>query len=732
MSIGRLSPRSDWLGVSALVALVLVFWAPWIATRVVPVPGDQQTWMLPWSAASLPEPHAQQWEPFWWDGVAQFYPWRLHLHRGLRAGQWPLWNDRQLCGYPFVGNGQSAMFYPPNWLYGLLHPSRGFALLAAVHFALACLLTFGYGRSVGLGATAAVYAAVAFGFGGFMVGLTPLPTLMSSAAWSPGCLWGIELMFRGTTARGVALLAVCCGMTVLAGHLQIAAYVLLATAVYAVARAVWAACRAQHVPWGALVAGAALGVALAAVQLLPSLELGQRSPRGAGTATTEVFTRFVQPRALQPVELATLVTPDALGSPARGDYRGGLFALGAAYGERCGFVGALTLLLAAWGLVRGRRPLRWGFALAAGLVLWAAMGGLPARLIFFGVPKIGLAGGFTRLLCLYTLFAAMLGGLGLEALQDWVRRRGDNWSRHAATLGVLAVVVVCLELLPWAWLTLPSVSADRLYPPTQATRLLQEAWRPGDRMVAVTSRDGWGLASRPHAVFPPNSATAYDRLEGLEGYDSLFPLSYDRLAGAIERGRRSPLANGNMVLLENVGSDLMALAGVRWVMSQAHSLTPVPGAAITQVDGVELWRLPTCFPRAFTTRQAVAGGSEVLDALRHAPYEAAGLRDVPGCSRVWLDLPARAEPRNLVITNTCYPGWHAWVGGRPAPVVPVGGVFQAIALPAGEAASVLLAFTPATVVVGMFLTLVAAAALAALAGFAGYSRRRTDPPPPAA
>lgn len=716
--------RSDLLAACVLLALVALFWAPWILRGNVPVPGDQQTWMLPWAASEFPEKNVTQWDAFWWDGVAQFYPWRVQLHRWLRRGEWPLWNPSQFCGYPFVGNGQSAMFYPPNWLYGVLHPRIGFPVLAAVHFALASLLTFAYCRRIGLGAFPACYAGIAFGFGGFMVGLTPLPTLMNSAAWLPGCLLGVEMTLRDRPAGGVAVLGLCAGMTVLAGHLQIAAYVLLATGLYALARASYEILRRRPARVVGLAAGAVIGLGLAAAQLLPSVELGMLSPRGGGTATAEVFENFHLPRALKPAELMTLALPDALGSPVRGDYRGMQYAQGAVYGERCGYVGILTLVLGLVGLALGKRRWRWGFAVAAALALWAAMGGLPARVIYFGVPKVALTGGFVRLLCLYTFLAAVLGGLGLEALASVTDRGSASLRKMAHLVAPVALGILCLELFTWGWRTIPSAPGDRLYAATAATDYLREHWRPGDRVLAVTPRQSWSLYTRPNAVLPPNSATAYDGLENIQGYDSLFPVSFDRLAGLIEQGPRSPPENGNMVLLENVDSPLVGLAGVRWIVTgERESASETPGSEVHRVNGLRIWRR-AAFPRAFFADVPLPnpeGALGRLCALRSV--EALDARLEMSCNRLEVGLPEVTGSRKLIVTNTFYPGWSAWRDGTRLPVSPVGGVFQGVDVPASGASRLLLAFVPSTVIVGLFVLLIAAGTIAGLLLFESWSAR---------
>ncbi|MCS6861849.1 MAG: hypothetical protein NZT92_16205, partial [Abditibacteriales bacterium] len=74
---------------------------------------------------------------YWADYALVFYPWHVFKQQCLREGALPLWNPYVLGGMPFVGNVQSAVFYPPNWLTLLVAPHRGFLFSAWLHVALA-------------------------------------------------------------------------------------------------------------------------------------------------------------------------------------------------------------------------------------------------------------------------------------------------------------------------------------------------------------------------------------------------------------------------------------------------------------------------------------------------------------------------------------------------------------------------------------------------------------------
>lgn len=703
-----------------LILVIVGFWAPWYLRGNVPVPADQQTWMLPWSAERPPVEKPAQWQAWWWDGVAQFYPWRVKLGRELAAGRVPLWNEQQFCGYPFAGNGQSAIFYPPNWLYAIIPPRACLVLSALLHHMLAALLTFAFLRVVGIGAVSAAFGGMGYALGGPMIGLVPLPTMTNAATWLPGCLLGVEMIARsgrGSERHGAVVCGGCAGMAVLAGHLQIAAYVLLATLLYAAARWLHSLLHGKRrgLSW-LLVAGLTAGL-LASVQLLPGLELARLSPRGGAQADPGLFV-FHKRFALQPAELITFVFPDALGHPARGDYP--LFS----YGERAGFAGISALLLAMLGVVLSGRWWRWAFLLMAALVLWAAMAGPPALLIFRLVPGVGLAGGFVRLLFLYTFALAVLASLGLDALQFRLVNARPDLAKVAPVAAVAALVVLCAELAGWGWMTVPRAPADRLYPDTELTSRLEQETAPGDRLFAVTPRDQWTLLQRPRALMPPNSATVYPGLESIQGYDSLYPRASLTLAGLIENGATpSPEANGNMMLLENTESPLLRLAGVRRVLTQAGS-----ASGDNVVNGVRVALQADPLPRAFVTRLPVEDtrrGARMLTRLATSqPSEAVQITSLePGV--VAAEIPALPQGRRLVVTNTAYPGWRAWQDGKALPVHPLGGVFQALKLDSGAAGRVFLAYWPGTVLAGLFLYLLGAGTLTGLLAFEYYKRRDT-------
>ncbi|HEY3397146.1 MAG TPA: hypothetical protein VGM19_05735 [Armatimonadota bacterium] len=679
------APQRRWPPSAAVLLLGLtaaVFWWPCLGGGRVPVAAVYQQQMPPFGAPQTPPPRA--WDALLWDSVAQFYPWRLLLQRGLRSGELPLWNPYQYCGYPFVGNGQSALFYPPNWLLLVVDVKYFLGLSLALHWLLAGALTFFLARRLNLSPAAAVLAGLVFQASGFMITWAELPTVINSMAWLPGAWLGGELLFRGHRRRGLPLLAGCLGLSLLAGHLQFAAYVWLATALYALARVGYRWVTRRSAPVALLAAGAALGLLLGLPQVLPSLELGANSPRGEQRVSAEGW-EFQRQRALQPVELATFVIPEALGDPVTGQYQG------LSYTEHCGYAGILALVLALLGVALRRD--RWAALLGVGALaaLSVAMAGPPAKLLYFGVPPLGVAGGFARILGVYTLCLALLAGRGLQALLDRAGATGPSRSPLLPrALAGAALLLVAVELFPWGWRFLPLAPAEQVYPETALTRKLQElsASAPGLRTLVMTPRANWTMDRLPMALLPPNADTVYGWYSP-QGYDSLSLASYRAYAQDSEKADVSPAANGNMMLLNstarpslsNLAPELASTDDVRWLVS----LTPVKELG---------WRL----------REQVEG-AYIYDQDYSSPALAQTLNTVS---------PGDSDRFSLIQ----YPGWRAYADNVPVSLRPLYGPLACVRDYPGQPKW--FAFYPETVVVGLFLGLLS---LALLAGSASFTRR---------
>ncbi len=648
-----------------LLAAACVLGLLWAARRV-PIPAGWLSLMLPW-CAERPAAAGQSWDSLWWDGVAQFYSWRWAVADALRRGELALWSPWNFCGQPLAANAQSAVFYPPNLLaLALLPVPLAMSALWVFHALLAGGFTWLLARRLGAGPLGSAVAACSYALGGFMLAWAPVPSLMQSAAWLPACLWAVEAI-AAACAPAAPLLAMFLAAAPLAGHMQVSGYVWLCTAV-------WALVRIRSWRAAASVAGAfAAALAIAAVQLLPTLELAQLSPRGALKPSPAGF-EFAKLLALKPRHLLTLFWPTALGHPLRGTYQGWAFA------EHYLHCGLLAVPLAAAALCLRRRP---ALAIAAGLafVLWFAAGGLPAKLMYFHGGFLGQTAGFQRLTFAACLLLALLAGLGADAVA----------ARLPAASTALAAAVAASLLGPLFSL-LPLSSPASCHPPSDTLNALAALAGHKWRMLCITPRAQWRLDRLPAALAPPNTLAPY-RLQDVQGYDSLYPALFKRAAAKWEGADPSPPANGNMVLLQRpAGRELGELA-VRYVLAMealsAPGLHELASDELTAPPGVFAYRNDLALPR-WRMR-----GGRVLSA--DSGYN-------------WLKLTAQG-PGPLELADLPYPGWRCFVDGRLSAWKRGGvtGLVRQVSVAAGTH-TVVWIFWPATVAVGAFIALAGLAA----------------------
>jgi hypothetical protein len=387
----------------------------------------------------------------------------------LAQGTLPLWNPYLFGGMPLLASVYPGVLYPPNWLFALLPPGIAMNLVVISTFHLALFGAYRYARCLGCARAAALVTSLSFGFGGYMVMSLGQTSNIAAAAWLPWMLLALEKLYQQPSWRWVALGAGFITLQFFAGVPQMTWHTTLTGGAYFLFSLL---VRERLVPRRRFAVSVGLmalsGLLLSAVQFLPVRELQQLSGRVA--LTYEQFAEFSFPARQAGALLLPFIFGGATMPPYRLPYWGetGIYVT-------CGYVGLLTVLLAAVAVLAGRREkLVWFWAGWAGLALLLAFGSqLPFELnrLLYHVPVNNLFRASFRHMHEFTLALAVLAGLGLQALgQRPAAARLGAWCKCWALLGglfALAVLTVPAQaraftnpelLLPLALLLL-SVSA---------------------------------------------------------------------------------------------------------------------------------------------------------------------------------------------------------------------------------------------------------------------------------
>lgn len=389
---------------------------------------------------------------FFWDAVslqrALFYfdiseinfPYRDFLARELRQGRFSRWFPGLYCGMPLYSESQAGYLHPLKYvLYPWMATWKAFNLDTVLSVWLTGLGAYGWLRRH-VGPRGALTGAAVFGLSGF-VWAHLIHTSMNNALTSvPLVFWATEWAWdRGRTA-GVALGALAIAVQVFAGHLQDTLLTAGALGLYTLFRAATETHpRARLAALGAACGVVVLGVAIAAVQWIPSKELLDRSPRAGGLTWHQLTYGSWHPELLP-----TLVVREAYGTRARDtDWMDGFYP----YHEMNAYMGLTALALAVIGGAVSRD--RW-------VAFWVVLGGVGGLLmlgrftfLFDLAPRVPILGSSripVRFHLWVSLAVSALAAVGVDRLEHAFPVRLRN-----PALLVVALVLVSAPILLFAY-----------------------------------------------------------------------------------------------------------------------------------------------------------------------------------------------------------------------------------------------------------------------------------------
>jgi hypothetical protein len=591
-----------------------------------------------------------------------FYPNAEFLRRCLRSGRLPFWNPNLYCGVPFLANLQSALFYPPTYLYAWLDYPLALALNAWLHTVLAALFMYLDARELEASHEAALLGGIVFGFNANAVMHYSYPSAMQSYVWLPLIAFFLLRARRGV-AWALPAAAVATALQVFAGHPQFALY-------SAVALALQTACQPERPKAFPLLAVlGALSFCLAAAQLVPSLYFAAQSVRNAGADLRWALSYSIVPRDF----LIMLLAPQWKGffQPSGGDP------------HLIGFYfGPFTLLAAALALRGARR--RWAPYAAIALcgALLACGRYFPLyRVLYEHVPPFNWFRFPAEALYLVCFGVSALAALGTDRLTPRLRP--------------IVCLLCALDLLVFARGCLITIDPAVYKTRTPIADFLSH--RPRGRIL-LTPRTRNALSRTGHSeaeawlrfkdALTPDLGMAYGLPMADGGAEPLYFARYDAVLNELDQDPLSPW---------------MDLLGIRYVLT----FWDLPRSEFRLIGNstARIFENPAARPEVYLA--AAADFVPEAEALAYVRRSGAGLAGRvlvhdPALARSSgvLESSARAEiisqypgrmsvrascahPHWLVSTQAWDAGWRAVVNGIKVPVRRVNLVQSAVEVPAG-------------------------------------------------
>lgn len=424
------------------------------------------------------------------DLLLENYAWKQFALWEVRAGEIPLWQPNIVGGAPFLAAGQSSTLYPFSLLFLILRLPAAYGWFTVSQLWVAAINMYILARVLGVRRPGALIAALAYQLSGFYLVSVVFTMIIAAAAWLPLELAMIELTIRQGNALGgrpatlpwVAIGAMGLGMAALAGHVEALYFTLLVMAFYSAWRLVAGviALRGDAGAPGKLLRRAGwlvllvvLGLALGAIQILPSYELASRSFREGAVSLAQVRGWAYPAR-----RVIAFLMPNFFGNPshhhifdvftwqrvpvtvnASGDAVNNTHWGIKNYVEGGAYMGILPMALALlavlhWVVARVRRrptgpkgpvidnydaptlggerpgaPYRAIFAVLAVLSVSFVFGTPTYALLYYGLPFINQSHSPFRWVWPLTLSIAVLAGFGVQLLQSLAERLHDRHLR---------------------------------------------------------------------------------------------------------------------------------------------------------------------------------------------------------------------------------------------------------------------------------------------------------------
>lgn len=756
MTIHRFRRLGVWPALFLLgVAIVfVVLWRGVLFGHEGLIGGDILSNIPPWNSGA---PQQQPRNALVSDPVTQFVPWLTAVREQWLAGHLPLWNPDAFAGAPLLANDQSAAFSPFTLVALPFSPAHGYSLAMLFKLVVAGVGMGAFLRQLRVGYGAAIVAGVAYASSSFMVDWLGHPQSAVAAIfpWAFAC---VEVWLRTRRRLALASLAVVVALQFLAGHAETTLHLGLMLAFYAAVRGL-VHDRARWEAIIGMVIAAAIGAALAAVQLIPFLAelhnstlVSDRLASGAGFAH------------LQLRELFSWIIPNASGNPGIDG------AIGAApnYLESTGFIGVAALLLGGLGVARACRSQR-SVALGLGAPVLLAAGVVygPLSQLAGRLPLLSTSSG-PRMLVVICLGMAAFAGLGFQGVVDMRSRWSARWSVAgawvllgagvAALAGVVALGLILAaqsggvdRLLPaWHgrigfWILLAAVSvvaalcflgaaalgrgrsggaaglaclvlaeAAIFAGPFQPRVPLADDPPPSTAMAWLKAHTGDGAVAAQALELIPNLSTVYG-LRDARGVD----ITIDPRV-RLFWSHADPRYNDKTYYtqLDRPGSAWLAAAGVRYYVSSPGA-APAGTSAALQTPAFTISEVTGTRPFAFSASSVTpaAGADDAVAKLAVAPLgpvvvETGGSSPPSGQASVLvtrqdagavdLDVTAAASA-TVVVLQSYTADWVARIDGSPTPVRPADVLFQSVSVPAGRHV-VTLRYEPASVAFGLATT----------------------------
>jgi hypothetical protein len=664
-------------GLLIITLIAGIFFKGEILDHKVLVPGDIVIGMyLPWLT--------EKWgytvgvpvkNPIVSDIVSQEYIWKKLVAEAFRSGSLPLWNPYSYSGYPLLANFQSGALYPFNLLMVWRGDLTGWNWLLIFGTWWGMVTMYLFLRNKGIKNTGAIAGAVSYGLSMQAIVWMEYVTTAQMMAWFPLLLLTVDRMKAGKN-EGKLMLPGVIYMLITAGRFEVLIYMLGTTAVYALSlgRRIW--------KYGLLIG---VGIALGAIQIWPTVEMGLKSIR-----FNESYIAEQRWGLIPAVQLITGIAPDFFGNPGTGNHWGWWH-----YHETVFYTGIMAVAAITAAIFGFKILGKYKFFL--GLTIFALVMGVDnpvsVAVMRLKIPILSTVSA-GRIFVLFTTGAAVLVGWWINNIKkfspgviarSWIypilaltvmtgtifgiyRYLENDFGpvpqvkvklmiamknsilplgllvitglilsqRKRKYFGVIMIAVIVADLTRAGWKFLPEVKRELVFP---AEKII-------DFLTDKSSQEVFRIDREHGEVLPPNLWAGYG-LMSPSGYDSLAPKDYVSSYSRDLNGSTPVLSRYSE--LGRYDAEALGKYNVKYLLAiKRDEKGRMPGDKLTEKINQYDWI------RVMETENVA-----VLENKRYQPRITGGVIESYTPGKVVIGYSNSEQGKYIKISDAYYPGWVA-------------------------------------------------------------------------
>lgn len=645
---------------------------------------------------------------------------KFYYAQELKKNRIPIWNPQIGTGYPILAEGQTGTFFLPNIvLLRFLPFALAYNLDLVFTFILAAAGIYLFSRSLQLNKLASTYAGIIFALGGFFVVHVQHLHLIQTASLLPWLFWTVNEYLNKKKVIYLAFFSIFIAQQIFAGFPQLVVYGLFGLYLY-LAIKLFLAKNALLKNLFFISVFLILGFGLAAVQILPTLELLKLSGREASAAN--VLNQF----PYTPKNLLQFANPFILGSPKDGTYPKWVPEVWGIYWESIAYVGLLPLFLSITSIkliLKKKTKEKWIlliFLLLALVGITLALGKYSPAHPFFSIPPFNLFRVPSRFLLFTQLSLVILAATVLNKL-------------NKKFIIAVILLVSTLDLFHYFYAYNPTDSAQKwLNPPQTASFLKQDS----ARILTLGQGDLWnkhffnGWKDTSYYYFARNSLDQNSNLifgkSQIFAYESLLSQRQSLMAQIINVGATYKDQKYN---ISPNTVNLLTVSNTRFIISP-YEIENHDFEKIYQTDDFENTHFNLYKNKNETKRAYIANDYQIAKTISETIALASDKSFDPFVKPILektLDINMGNKEQNwsanvtsdkgeevtvsanldkdglLVLADSYYPGWKAYDNGKEVQILASNINQKAVALKNGEH-TVMFKYQPKSLEYGILIS----------------------------